>query len=153
MLNIYFAGPLFTLAERQFNISLSRELTSAYRDCFSVFRPQNEYHAVTDHKKIAGICKAGIDSCDIVLAVVDGSDCDSGTAWELGYAFEKKPIVLLRTDFRKNLDSGSYNLMLSSHANKIVEYNGDSFEELSRILYSAIENTYSDFHELSPRSE
>jgi nucleoside 2-deoxyribosyltransferase len=87
------------------------------------------------------------------LAIVDGADCDSGTAWELGYAFEKKPIVLLRTDFRKNLDSGSYNLMLSSHADKIVEYNGDSFEELAKILYSAIENTYSDFHELSPRSE
>jgi nucleoside 2-deoxyribosyltransferase len=153
MINVYFAGPLFTMAEKQFNIALSRELTTTYRNYFTVFLPQNECFSVTDPKKIANICKAGIDRSDIVLAVADGSDCDSGTAWEIGYSYEKKPIILLRTDFRKNLDSGSFNLMLSSFANSIVEYQGDSIEELGRTLYSSIERTFSDFYEVSPRSE
>lgn len=153
MINIYFAGPLFSMAEKQFNIALSRELTTTYRNYFSVFLPQNECFSVTDHHRIASICKGGIDSSDIVLAIVDGSDADSGTAWEVGYAFEKKPVVLLRTDFRKNLDSGSFNLMLSSFANHIFEYSGDSIEELGKLLYPILERTYSDFYEVSPRVE
>ena len=153
MINIYFAGPLFSMAEKHFNIALSRELTTTYRDYFSVFLPQNECFSITDHKKIANICKAGIDNCDVVMAVTDGSDCDSGTAWEIGYSYEKKPIVLLRTDFRKNLDSGAFNLMLSSFTSSIVEYQGDSIEELGKILYPVLERTYSDFYEVSPKSE
>ncbi|MEO5704246.1 MAG: hypothetical protein ABIZ52_01400, partial [Candidatus Limnocylindrales bacterium] len=48
---------------------------------------------------------------------MDGPDPDSGTAWECGYAFGKKPIVLVRTDFRAQLgSSGPYNPMLTESA-------------------------------------
>jgi nucleoside 2-deoxyribosyltransferase len=44
---------------------------------------------------------AAIADCDALLAVLDGSDVDSGTAAEIGYAFAlKKHIVGYRSDFR-----------------------------------------------------
>ncbi len=59
----------------------------------------------------------GIDWADVLVAIMDGPDPDSGTAWECGYAFGKKPIVLVRTDFRAQTGSGApYNPMLTESA-------------------------------------
>jgi nucleoside 2-deoxyribosyltransferase len=50
--------------------------------------------------------RAGIDRCDLVFAVLDGVDVDSGTASEIGYAFAKgKPILGYRGDFRLSADN------------------------------------------------
>ena len=41
----------------------------------------------------------------------------SGTAWECGYAYGKRPVVLVRTDFRTFGDPGMpYNPMLTASA-------------------------------------
>jgi nucleoside 2-deoxyribosyltransferase len=49
---------------------------------------------------------AALDRCDAVLAVLDGTDIDSGTASEIGYAFAKaKPILGYRGDFRLSADN------------------------------------------------
>jgi hypothetical protein len=64
-----------------------------------VFLPQDQEHG----KDAAGIFKTdvgGIDWADALVAIMDGSDPDSGTAWECGYAYGKKPVVVVRTDFR-----------------------------------------------------
>ena len=59
----------------------------------------------------------GIDWADGVVAIMDGADPDSGTSWEGGYAYGKKPIVLVRTDMRRNASGGSgYNAMLTESA-------------------------------------
>jgi nucleoside 2-deoxyribosyltransferase len=50
--------------------------------------------------------RAAIDRCDIVFAVLDGVDVDSGTAAEIGYAFARgKPILGYRSDFRLSADN------------------------------------------------
>jgi nucleoside 2-deoxyribosyltransferase len=50
--------------------------------------------------------RALIDACDLVFAVLDGADVDSGTAAEVGYAFAKgKPILGYRGDFRVSADN------------------------------------------------
>jgi nucleoside 2-deoxyribosyltransferase len=47
-----------------------------------------------------------IDQADAVLAILDGSDVDSGTAAEVGYAFaKKKKIFGYRSDFRLASDN------------------------------------------------
>jgi len=47
-----------------------------------------------------------IDGCDMVFAVLDGVDVDSGTAAEIGYACAKgKPILGYRGDFRVSADN------------------------------------------------
>ena len=50
--------------------------------------------------------RALIDACDMVFAVLDGVDVDSGTAAEIGYACAKgKPILGYRGDFRLSADN------------------------------------------------
>jgi nucleoside 2-deoxyribosyltransferase len=47
-----------------------------------------------------------IDAADMVLAVLDGTDVDSGTAAEIGYAFARgRPILGYRGDFRLSADN------------------------------------------------
>ncbi len=68
-----------------------------------------------------------------MVAVLDGSDADSGTAWECGYAHARgKPIVAIRTDFRGGEDQG-LNLMLRRSAAAIVEHPSTD-ESLSKLV-------------------
>jgi nucleoside 2-deoxyribosyltransferase len=47
-----------------------------------------------------------IDSCDVVFAVLDGPDVDSGTASEIGYAYAKQKLIVgYRGDFRLSSDN------------------------------------------------
>jgi nucleoside 2-deoxyribosyltransferase len=56
---------------------------------------------------------AAIEKSDILIAVIDGVDIDSGTAWEIGYAYAReKPVFGLRTDFRTLGIEGTVNLMI-----------------------------------------
>jgi len=112
-MKLYFAGPLFTSAERAWN----KELATALRDGgHEVFLPQDQEPS----KDAAGIFATdvgGIDWADALVAIMDGPDPDSGTAWEVGYAYGKKPVVLVRTDFRAGTGSGGpYNPMLAESA-------------------------------------
>jgi nucleoside 2-deoxyribosyltransferase len=49
-------------------------------------------------------CKSHLDDADIMIALLDGSLVDDGTAWEIGYFYVKKSpeqkIIGIRTDFR-----------------------------------------------------
>jgi nucleoside 2-deoxyribosyltransferase len=120
MTKLYLAGPLFTLAEQQFNADLARYLEAKG---FEVWLPQEHEPR---QKKGEGRAKAifrmdveWLDWADMVVACMDGPDPDSGTAWECGYAFGKgKPVVCYRTDFRVSGDTkgAPYNLMLSESA-------------------------------------
>ena len=82
------------------------------------------------------MCLETMDSADIVVAMLDGADSDSGTAFELGYALARgKKIIGVRTDFRQSQDRG-VNLMLS-HA--CARYVFDmSFSEDTRALAGKI---------------
>jgi nucleoside 2-deoxyribosyltransferase len=131
-MKIYLAGPLFTKAEQDFNLKLYKLLTDKG---FNVFLPQQECKDKIE-KDIFLKCKEGLDLCDMVLAIMDGADADSGTCWECGYAFaSKKPIIALRTDFRTSGDTGGFNAMIFYSAAKVIE--GNDFEsELIQYLIS-----------------
>lgn len=56
--------------------------------------------------EIASNNQAGIDGSDLIFAVLDGADVDSGTASEIGYGFAKgKPILGYRGDIRLTGDN------------------------------------------------
>lgn len=118
-MRIYFAGPLFTTAEREWNVKLVEILRSSKLD---VWLPQEHDPKQQTAKSIFEMCKAGIDESDIVLAIMDGPDPDSGTSFECGYAYGKgKPIFTVRTDFRECGDTFDtrFNLMLSQSSTVI----------------------------------
>ncbi len=113
MRTVYLAAPLFSEAERDFNRKLRDEIKNAG---FSVFLPQEDSNNVKGEKRQEIIFNKNlkaIENSDIIVAVVDGIDVDSGTAWEIGYASAKgKPVIGLRTDFRTLGIEGRVNLMI-----------------------------------------
>ncbi len=114
MKTVYLAAPLFSEAECDFNRKLRDELKTAG---FIVFLPQEDSNNVKDmldrQKIIFNKNLKGIENSDIIVAVIDGADIDSGTAWEIGFAFAKaKPVIGLRTDFRTLGIEGTVNLMI-----------------------------------------
>ena len=114
-MKIYFAAPLFTSAERAWNKELEQLLLQAGHQ---VFLPQDKELPQRTARAIFDADSAALDWADTVVAIMDGPDPDSGTSWECGYAYGKKPIVLLRTDFRSCGDRqiGPFNAMLLASA-------------------------------------
>jgi len=121
---IYTAGPLgFSEAGRAFHRDYV--LPEVKRLCHDALDPWT----LTDHSRIDAVLgmpyggarrdawrklnveiggnnRAAIDACDLVFAVLDGADVDSGTAAEIGYAFARaKPIIGYRGDFRISADN------------------------------------------------
>jgi len=118
-MKLYFAGPLFSAAERDWNATLAAALRDAGHE---VFLPQDQEKGKTA-PGIFATDVGGIDWADALVAIMDGPDPDSGTSWEVGYAFGKKPILLVRTDFRRLEGSGGsgYNPMLTEAATIRIE--------------------------------
>ena len=135
-MKLYFAGPLFTSAERDWNATLARALREAGHE---VFLPQEQEPG----RDAAGIFQTdvdGIDWADALVAIMDGADPDSGTCWEVGYAFAKKPIILVRTDLRRNEGSGGsgYNPMLTESATIRIDVEWASMDAVTREILDAL---------------
>jgi nucleoside 2-deoxyribosyltransferase len=126
LMTIYLAGPLFTHAERVWNAELARRLRDrGYR----VILPQE-----ADAEVAAGAGQSvgralyqnsvtALEECDAVVAFLDGSDPDSGTAWECGYATKLgRPVIGVRTDLRNAGDEAQepINLMLSQSCAELI---------------------------------
>jgi nucleoside 2-deoxyribosyltransferase len=114
---IYFAAPLFTAAERDWNATIAAVLRGAGHE---VFLPQEKEPGL-DAGGVFKIDVAGIDWANAVVAIMDGADPDSGTCWEVGYAYRKKPIVVVRTDIREGSGGWLYNAMLLESATVRVD--------------------------------
>jgi nucleoside 2-deoxyribosyltransferase/predicted secreted protein len=112
---IYLAAPLFSHAERVYNVTLANLLRE---HLFEVYLPQEtgddtDSRMKAEQARIFSQNKDELDHADLVVAVIDGADADSGTAWEMGYAYaHHKPVIAVRTDFRRAGTHEQVNLML-----------------------------------------
>jgi nucleoside 2-deoxyribosyltransferase len=124
---LYLAGPLFSEAERSYNAGLADLLRT---HCFEVFLPQESgdncaLRGRDEHRRIFTKNIRAIHDADLVVAIIDGADVDSGTAWEMGYAAAiKKPVIALRTDFRMTGSQERVNLMLEQGATVVTDKDG-----------------------------
>jgi nucleoside 2-deoxyribosyltransferase len=115
---IYLAAPLFTQAEINFNQKLAEKLAI---EGYPIYLPQQECAGITDPEQIFAICIKGLMAAKVVVAVLDGADADSGSCFEIGYAWAKEiPIIGLRTDFRGSGDHLGLNLMLTHSCRQLV---------------------------------
>lgn len=115
-MNIYLAGPLFSGAERQFNASLAAAVRQRAPE-LHILLPQERAEGFMgrpdQNAAIFKDCIDGVREADAVVAILDGSDVDSGTAVELGYACALgKPVLGIRTDFRGSEERG-VNIMVA----------------------------------------
>jgi nucleoside 2-deoxyribosyltransferase len=123
-MNLYFAGPLFTLAERRFNEELSAEIRRLM-PTVEIFFPQtcdHEFKGCPDFAaRLYRTLIDAVDRCDAMVAILDGPDSDSGTCIELAYARAKgKPAIGVRTDFRDGEIHG-LNIMTAGICSAIIK--------------------------------
>jgi nucleoside 2-deoxyribosyltransferase len=60
------------------------------------------------HHEIGKRNRLGIDRADVIIAILDGQEIDSGTVAEVGYGVGRGKVVFgLRSDFRQNGEEGA----------------------------------------------
>lgn len=77
---------------------------------------------------------AAIDNSDAVVAILNGNYTDSGTCWEIGYAYAKNiPVIIV------NLHDETINLMISdschAYISSIKELEDYDFDTMEKIIY------------------
>jgi len=136
MKKIYFAGPLFSAAEREFNAKLTADLEAVG---FEVFLPQRDgaerdkppYDRMEPEerrRKMFELDRDRVLAADIFLFVLDGRVPDEGAAVELGIAYaqrhvggKEKLLVGLQTDARAAFLGAKLNPMLKVALDRIFE--------------------------------
>lgn len=128
---IYIAGPLYTPGDRHF-LELIDNICKKHG--FKTYLPHRDTGIAPSNGSItypyykADISK--LNEAEIVVAILNGTDVDSGTAWEMGYAYSKNKLIIgIYDDTRVVSPKASFNLMITS-TTKIV----NSLNELKSIL-------------------
>lgn len=142
---IYFAGPLFSAAEREFNLQLTERLEDTD---FEVFLPQRDgverdkppYVRMGREERrraMFELDKQKVFECDVFLFVLDGRVPDEGACVELGLAHAHKELtggdklfVGLHTDERSAFVGSKLNPMVSVPLDHVAE----NEEDLLRML-------------------
>lgn len=143
MKKIYLAAPVFTTLERNINKYIADKIENTGK--YKVFLPQTvspvKINGEYDMYPIFSGCKDNIIDSDLILALVDGADVDSGVAWELGYAFaNNKKSICVRTDIRKSEGNG-VNIMIEYGSTKTLYRTNyhQNMDELIDLIIKEIE--------------
>ncbi|MGX6961671.1 nucleoside 2-deoxyribosyltransferase [Vagococcus xieshaowenii] len=104
--SVYYAAPLFSNMERQYNDYLVKQLRQHYPDvAFYVPQEQgdiNDKSQYADSKKIAQYDTDALLKSNVMIAVLDGATIDVGVASEIGVAYQAGiPIIGLFSDSRQ----------------------------------------------------
>ncbi len=106
-MKVYIAEPLFTPGERKY----AEEIDELVRNLgFDTYLPHRDAGVFERSKSSSRTFFENdlkeLKECAFVVAILNGTDVDSGTAWEIGYAYAMgKPVYGILEDTRKpNLD-------------------------------------------------
>lgn len=147
-MKLYFAGPLFSNSEKEYNLKLTEKIESTG---YEVFLPQRDgldkdlplHKSMTPEEKNKEIFLMDRDKIfrtDIFLFVMDGRVPDEGASVALGMAYtqkflDKKNTVLigLHTDLRASFLDSKLNPMLCSPLDYLISTEKELLD-LLRIL-------------------
>ena len=144
-MRIYFAGPLFSDAERAFNLRLAENLEAKgfqvflpQRDGVESEKPLNSEMANAElQQTIFELDREKVLQADIFLFVLDGRVPDEGACVELGIAYgqkhllqQDKLLIGLHTDMRGVFPEGKLNAMINGALDCIM---GDEKELIAEI--------------------
>jgi nucleoside 2-deoxyribosyltransferase len=149
---IYYAGPLFNQAEREFNLQLVRKLEAKG---FTVFLPQRDgvevsalpYSEMAEDElsqTIFALDRDRILEANIFLFLLDGRVPDEGACVELGIAYaqrhlhqQDKLIIGLQTDWRAAFTWMKLNAMIQGALDCVMDNENDlivALEEYRRAM-------------------
>ena len=87
-MKVYIAGALFSSFERGFLEKIDLLCKELEIETFLPHRDAGlSDGSLGCSTKIFQMDVIGLQTSDVLIAVISGSDLDSGTAWEIGYAF------------------------------------------------------------------
>lgn len=134
MKKVYLASPFFDNAELERVDKVKEILDSKGLEVFSPKEHQNEhleFGSIEWRKATFENDVKHIDWCDVVVAIIcKGNYDDSGTAWELGYAYAtNKPVVLV------NITGETINLMIADSIHALIT----SYDELKEYDFEKME--------------
>lgn len=134
MKKIYLASPFFDDEEIKAMETVRDILRNQGHDVFVPNEHQNpEYEfGSLDWRKVTFVSDLmGIDNADVVVAITNaGNYCDSGTAWEIGYAYAKNiPVVVVNTE------GTTINLMIADSLHAVLT----SYDEVSTYDFDRLE--------------
>lgn len=102
----YVANGLFSIGDRYVNEVLARELRAAIPG-IDLYVPQendaiNDKNSYADSLAIAEADLTSLHNSDVLIAVIDGVEIDSGVAAEIGaFSATNRPIIALFSDVRQ----------------------------------------------------
>jgi nucleoside 2-deoxyribosyltransferase len=159
---VYLASPYgFTDSGREF--MKNTMIPSIQGESFEVLNPWERFDSVSQrveeiyslndipkqndllkslNTELATINEKMLDRAEVVLAILDGTDVDSGVASEIGYAYAlRKKILGYRSDFRVTGDNSVaiVNLQIEYFINKSGGIIVRNIEELKKALRQARE--------------
>lgn len=105
MVKVYLANGLFSVADINFNQLIAKTLRENIKD-INLFVPQeaeiNDKNSYANSKEIFDLDFKNVANSDLLIAVIDGVEIDSGVACEIGVAKALNiPIISLYTDVRQ----------------------------------------------------
>lgn len=136
---IYLASPFFNEAELERVDRVKEILDARGLEVFSPKEHQNpqfEFGSMEWRRATFKNDVDHIDWCDVVVAIISqGNYDDSGTAWELGYAYAtNKPVVLV------NVTGETINLMIADSLHALItsyeELKEYDFEKMPKVEYT-----------------
>jgi len=135
-MKVYFASPLFSKAEIEFNQNLTDQIEKLG---FDVFLPQRDgvekskhpFNSMTKEyrrKAMFELDRDHIFHCDIFLFILDGRVPDEGASVELGLAYghkyylnQNRILIGLHTDSRAAFLNTKLNPMISESLDQVFE--------------------------------
>lgn len=140
MKKVYLASPFFNEKEIERMEKVRDILREKGLDVFVPMENQHkelEFGSLEWRKATFESDVNGIDTADVVVAIISENYDDSGTAWECGRAYTlNKPVVVV------NVTGGTINLMIADSLHALItsydelrEYDFDKMEKIPYLNY------------------
>jgi nucleoside 2-deoxyribosyltransferase len=131
----YIAGPLFTPAERGHLERVAAEVEAAGGRTYLPHRDGGL--ATPGRRSVEGLYEADVAAlrkADAIVAVLDGSDVDSGTAFEIGFGAARAiPLFGIYQDLRIDDPRRDFNVMIAGSC-RIVGGLADLRDQVQHLL-------------------
>jgi nucleoside 2-deoxyribosyltransferase len=133
---IFLAAPLFSEAERAFNSNVAKRLrANGFEVWLAQEAPFIQHGTHTEKKVIYDGDISALKTSDVIIAILDGVDVDTGVAFEVGYATALgKPVIGLKTDYRTFSGMEEVNLMLDVSMVKICKSITEVIDSLGQVV-------------------
>lgn len=136
-MKIYIASPLFSDMERDYIDKvvdiISENLELKLWDDFYI--PHQDNNSNNWEAKIYNTNMENLNRCNIMIAILDGKDVDSGTAFEIGYFEAQNKLVFgLLSDKRSYDEDDNLNLKLNTMIFGSLNYGINIFSDIDDLI-------------------